>query len=76
MLTAGQFDDDPEKIHKDMHDTAWLSDRSVSGSDEDLKFMKAHHEARAKYEKVTGKSPIISINDFDSPLCSHCGEMF
>lgn len=73
---AGQFDSDPEKIHKDMHDTSWLA---MQHSPEDSNFHAyalAHHESRSKYEEVTGKSPVIYMYKTQDPLCAHCGEMF
>ena len=69
------FEDSPEKIHKDMHDNAWLADQHL-GSDDFHKYAKAHHDARAKYEEVTGKSPVIYANETDTPICAHCGDMF
>ena len=76
MTVTGQFDNDPEKIHKDMHDTSWLA-MQHSFSDPDFhKYARAHHDARDKYEEVTGKHATISVNEYDDPICAHCGEMF
>jgi len=69
------FEDHPEKIHKDMHDTSWLADQ-YSNSEDFHKYAQAHHAARARYEEVTGKSPVIYANKTDTPICAHCGDMF
>ena len=69
------FEDHPEKIHKDMHDTSWLADQ-YSNSEDFHKYAQAHHAARDRYEEVTGKSPVIYANKTDTPNCAHCGDMF
>lgn len=76
MTVPGQFDDNVDKIHKDMHDSAWLAELYSTNDEEFHRFAKAHHDARAKYEEITGKSSTISVDNTSEPMCSHCGEMF